>query len=71
MFERVESILAEVRLNDMAAASIVLRETGEWVGLVRYFPTLIENGPTHADAAGSGSTRSSGMRGSVSKSARS
>jgi RimJ/RimL family protein N-acetyltransferase len=52
MFERVEDILTEVRLNRMAAVSIVLRETSEWVGLVRYFESHIEAGPTNAIEGG-------------------
>lgn len=52
MFTRVEDILAEVRRNRMAAASIVLRETGEWVGLVRYFDSLIKTGPANSIEGG-------------------
>lgn len=48
----MEATLAEVRRNRMAVASMVMRDTGEWVGLVRYFPSLIADAPADAIEGG-------------------
>jgi RimJ/RimL family protein N-acetyltransferase len=48
---RVEGMLEKVRNRQLFASSMVVRDTGEWAGVLRAFPSLIE-GLTHATLEG-------------------
>jgi len=46
VFRRIESILQAVAKNKMGALSVVCPRTGEWIGLMRFFPTRLPSGET-------------------------
>jgi RimJ/RimL family protein N-acetyltransferase len=46
VFQRIESILQVVAKNKMGALSVVCPRTGEWIGLMRFFPTRLPNRET-------------------------
>jgi RimJ/RimL family protein N-acetyltransferase len=46
VFQRIELILQAVAQNKMGALSVVCPRTGEWIGLMRFFPTRLPSGET-------------------------
>lgn len=46
VFQRIELILQAVAKNKMGALSVICPSTGEWIGLMRFFPTRLPSGDT-------------------------